>query len=250
MLLEDHQVWLFNLGINDSPKIVKLNATLDELVTRNTKALLQEYKDIFAWNYINFKRIPPCIVQHQIEFDITIPHVHQVRYQMNPNYVVVVKQDLDKLLNVGFIALMEEVNWLSPFIVVLKKNGKFRIYVDLWWLNAATKKYTYPLSFIEGVLDEVANHEVDDLFLDAFSNYHQIIVTFEDRYKTAFTIDWGAFIWVIMPFGLKNAPPTYQWIVNTIFKDYLGVFMKLFIDDFSMFNDLYTHLPKLWLCFN
>jgi hypothetical protein len=53
-----------------------------------------------------------------------------------------------------------------------------------------------------------------------------------------------------MPFGLKNVPPTYQWVVNTTFKDYHGVFMKLFLDDFSVFNYLNTHLTKLQLCFD
>jgi hypothetical protein len=131
MLFEDHQIRLFNLGTIDSPKIIKLKATLDELVTRNIEALLREYKDIFAWNYINFKGIPLHITQHQIELDITIPPIHQVRYQMNPNYVAIVKQDSNKLLSVCFITLVEEVNLLSPFIIVLKNNGKFKIYAVL-----------------------------------------------------------------------------------------------------------------------
>jgi hypothetical protein len=53
-----------------------------------------------------------------------------------------------------------------------------------------------------------------------------------------------------MPFGLKNVAPTYQQVVNTTFKDYLGVFMKLFLDDFNVFNDLDTHLLKLRQCFD
>jgi hypothetical protein len=72
----------------------------------------------------------------------------------------------------------------------------------------------------------------------------------KNRYKTIFIIDWGVFAWVVMPFGLKNVPPTYQWAMNTNFKDYLGVFMKLFLDDFNLFNNLDTHLPKLQLCFD
>jgi hypothetical protein len=52
-----------------------------------------------------------------------------------------------------------------------------------------------------------------------------------------------------MPFGLKNVPPTYQWTMSMAFCEYLGVFMKLFLNDFSVFNDLKTYLAKLWLCF-
>jgi hypothetical protein len=111
------------------------------------------------------------------------------------------------------------------------------------------KKHPYPLLFTKEVLDKVAGHEVYS-FLDGFFDYHQIMIAFKDRYKTTFIIDWGAFVWVVMPFGLKNVPPTYQHVVNTTFKDYFGIFRKLFLDDFSVFNNLDTHLPKLQLCFD
>jgi len=110
------------------------------------------------------------------------------------------------------------------------------------------KKDPYPLPFMEEVLDMVAWHEVY-LFLDGFSCYH-ITITLENRYKIAFITDLGTFIWIIMLFGLKNVPPTYQWIVNATFREYLGMFMKLFIDDFNVFSDLKTHLAKFWLCFD
>jgi len=90
--------------------------------------------------------------------------------------------------------------------------------VDFQRLNAATKKDPYPLLFIEKVLDEVVGHEVYS-FLNGFSSYHHIMIASKDRYKTAFIINYGAFVWVVMPFGLKNAPPTYQQMVNTTFKD-------------------------------
>ncbi len=65
---------------------------------------------------------------------------HQRRYKLNPNYVATVKHDIDKLLVVGFIQQVEEAIWLSPIMVVPKKNGKLRIYVDFKRLNKATKK--------------------------------------------------------------------------------------------------------------
>jgi len=163
---------------------------------------------------------------------------------MNPNYATVVERDLDKLLNVGFIALVEEPSWLSPIVVVPKK-----ICVDFRQLNATTKKDPYPSPFTKEVLDEVVGHEVY-LFFDGFFNYHQIMIALKNRYKTTFITNYGTFVWVVMPFGLKNAPPTYQRAVNITFKDCLGVFVKLFLDDFNMFSDLDTHLPKLQLCFD
>jgi hypothetical protein len=65
----------------------------------------------------------------------------------------------------------------------------------------------------------------------------------------AFIMDWGVFMWVVMPFGFKNAPPTYQRMVSKAFKDYLDEFMKLFLDDFMVFCDLDTQLSKLRKCF-
>jgi hypothetical protein len=66
----------------------------------------------------------------------------------------------------------------------------------------------------------------------------------KDQYKTAFITDWGAFIWVVMPFGVKNGPPTYQRVVTKALHEYIDVFMKTFLDDFIVFSDLSTHLEK------
>jgi hypothetical protein len=87
---------------------------------------------------------------------------------MNLNCVVVVKQDLDKLLVAWFIILVEEATWLSPIVVVPKNNKKLRIYMDFWKLNVAMKNDSYPLPFMEEVLNMVEGHEVYS-FLDGFS---------------------------------------------------------------------------------
>ncbi len=92
------------------------------------------------------------------------------------------------MLAIGFIKLVEEAIWLSPIVVMLKKNGKLRIYLDFKKLNATTKKDAYPLPFIDGVINIVTRHEVYT-FLDGLFGYHQISITLEDRYKIAFVID-------------------------------------------------------------
>ncbi len=104
---------------------------------------------------------------------------------MNLNYVTAVKHDIDKLLTVGFIQPIEEATWLSPIMVVPKKNGKLRICVDFKKLNKATKKDPYPWPFSNEILNTIARYE-NYLFLDGYSGYHQISIVPKDRYKTTF----------------------------------------------------------------
>ena len=90
---------------------------------------------------------------------------------MNPNYAAKVKEEIDKLLRVGFIRPVKQATWLSPIMVVPKKNGKMRVCVDYRKLNAATVTDTFSLPFTDGVLDAEAGHEVYS-FLDRFSGYN------------------------------------------------------------------------------
>jgi hypothetical protein len=85
------------------------------------------------------KGIPLDIVQHQIELDTSIPHAHQAKYQLNLNYAAIIKHDIDKLLVASFIKHVEEATWLSPIVVVAKKNGKLRICVDFKKFNVLIK---------------------------------------------------------------------------------------------------------------
>ena len=192
--------------------------------------------------------IPKHIATHRIELDTAISPCHQARYYINPNYTKAVKEDLEKLLKAGFIEPTDQATWLSPIVVVPKKNGKLPICVDFRRLTAATKKDLYSLPFTDKVLDMVIGYAAYS-FIDYFSGYHQVHIHPDGRYKTAFITEWGAYVWVVMPFGLKNAPSTYERIVNQIFKDYLNDFMKLFLDDFSVYSDVAIHLPKLRLVF-
>ncbi len=111
---------------------MKLNVDLDPFVADVAKQLLKEYKDVFAWTYKDLKGIPPHLVQHRIKLNTNIFASHQAWYWMNLNYTTIMKQDLDKLLATRFIALVEEATWLSPIVVIPKKNGKFWICVDFW----------------------------------------------------------------------------------------------------------------------
>jgi len=106
---------------------------------------------------------------------------------LKPNYAITIKRDINKLLTTRFIQLIKEATWLSPIVVVLKKNGKLRICVD-FKLNKVTKKDPYPLPFSNEVLNIIARYEAYS-FLDGYSGYHQISMAPKNRYKTTFVID-------------------------------------------------------------
>ncbi len=84
---------------------------------------------------------------------------HQARYRLNLNYVIVVKQDINKLLATRFIQFVEEATWLSPIVIVLKKNGKLKICIDFKKLNVTTKKDPYLIPFIDEMINIVVGYE-------------------------------------------------------------------------------------------
>jgi len=94
------------------------------------KKALMEYKDVFAWSYKELKGIPREACEHKIELMVNVQPPKQKQYRMNPNYALKVRKYLDKLLDVGFIYLILTIQWLSPIVIVPKKNGKLRICVD------------------------------------------------------------------------------------------------------------------------
>ncbi len=127
---------------------------------------------------------------------------------MSLNCVATVKQNINKLLKAGFIQPIEEATWLSSIVVVPKKNVKLRICVDFRKLNKVIQKYRYPLPFSDEVLNITTWYETYS-FLNGYSKYHQIFIALEDTYKITFVIDWGVFVLMVMPFGVKNGPPTF-----------------------------------------
>ena len=114
------------------------------------------------------------------------------------------------------------------------------------------------VSAAEVVVVVVAEEEVDaglvsvvgDGILDGFSGYNQIKVASEDQYKTAFITEWGAFVYTVMSFGLKNGPPSFNFVAHKVFEPYLQDFMRVFVDDFSIFGTKDQHLMHLKLCFD
>ena len=148
----------------------------------------------------------------------------------------VVKKEVLKWLNAGFIYAISDSSWVSPVQVVPKKGGmtviknekneliptrtvtSWRICIDYRKLNKATRKDHFPLPFINQMLDRLAGHQYY-CFLDGYSGYNQIAIALEDQEKTTFTCPYGTFAFRRMSFGLCNAPATFQRCMMAIFMD-------------------------------
>ena len=168
----------------------------------------------------------------------------------------VVKKEVLKLLDVGVIYPIADSKWVSPTQVVPKKFGVtvvanehneliptrvtsgWRVCINYRKLNAGTKKDHFPLSFVDQMLERVAGHEFY-YFLDGYSGYNQIEIALEDQEKTLFTFLFGTFAFRKMPFGLCNAPGTFQRCMMGIFSDMIEHILEIFMDDFSVFGDSY-----------
>jgi hypothetical protein len=237
-----------NLGTDNDPKNIKIYSGLDSKLLKEWLQFFKDTKDVFAWTYKDLKGVPPEICQHQIVLESNAKPVRQRQYRMNPKYSLMVKEEIDKLLECGFIYLVPYSEWVSPIIVVPKKNEKLRICVNFRKLNFVTQKDYFPLPFTDAILDGVAGHECYS-FLDGFSGYNQVQIALVCRAFTTFTIDWGTYAYNVMPFGLCNAPATFQRVMTTAFQKYLRKFIEIFLDDFCVFSTHQQHAECLRKCF-
>jgi hypothetical protein len=113
------------------------------------------------------------------------------------------------LLAAGFIMEMFYLDWLANPVLVLKKNNTWRMCIDSISLNKAFPKDPFALPYIYQVIDSTADCDLLS-FLGAYSGYHQILLYEPDQIKISFITPYGAYCYVTMPFGLKNAGVTYQ----------------------------------------
>ena len=118
------------------------------------------------------------------------------------------KEELQKQLDVGLIYPILDSEWVSPLVLVPKKNGKWRICVDYREVNKYIKKEHFPVPFIDQVLDGLVGKKFF-FFLDVFSGYNQIQINTKDEDNNTFTCLWGTFSYRVIPFGLCNALATF-----------------------------------------
>jgi len=143
--------------------------------------------------------------------------VKQKLRKMHPHIALLVKEELKKLLDVGFIRAID-------LVPMSKLDGQVRLCNDFRDLNKACRKDDFLLPNIDIIVDLTTRHTMLSL-MDGFSGYNQIRIGLKDYHKTTFTCPWGTFCWNVIPFGLKNVGATYQRAMTTIFHDMMHITM-------------------------
>nr|GEU60414.1 reverse transcriptase domain-containing protein [Tanacetum cinerariifolium] len=210
--------------------------------------------------------IDPRFCTHKILMEDDYKPAVQSQRRVNPKIHDVIKREVIKLLDAGMIYPISDSSWVSPIHCVPKKGGitmvanenneliptrlvtGWRVCIDYRKLNDATRKDHFLLPFMDQMLERLAGNEFY-CFLDGFSGYFQIPIDPQDQEETTFTCPYGTFAYRRMPFGLRNAPGTFQRCMMSIFHDMIEKTVEVFMDDFSVFGDTFssclTNLDKM-----
>nr|KYP44182.1 Retrovirus-related Pol polyprotein from transposon 297 family [Cajanus cajan] len=155
-------------------------------------------------------------------------------YRMAPAKLVELKGQLEDLLKKQLVRSSVS-SWGAPVLLVRKKDGGSRLCVDYRQLNKLTIKNKYPLPRIDDLMDQLRGASVFSK-IDLRSGYHQIRVKEGDILKTAFRTRYGHYEYVVMPFGVTNAPAVFMDYMNKIFRPFLDKFVVVFIDDILIYS--------------
>jgi hypothetical protein len=213
---------------------VKIGIQLNSLKEAKLEDIpvVNEFMDVFP------QELPGMPPDREIEFTIdlkpgTAP-ISQAPYKMGPKELKELKEQLDELESKGFI--QESISpWGSPVIFVDKRDGGRRMCGDFRNLNNVTIKNKYPLLRIQDLFDQV--HGAGVFYkIDLRSGYHQIKIKPEDVPKTAFVSRYGHHEYLVVLFGLTNAPAIFMNLMNKIFMPFLDNFVIVFIDDILIYS--------------
>jgi len=192
-----------------------------------------EFLDVFP------EDLPGLPPNREVEFAIelipgTAP-IFRRPYQMPPNELAELKTQLKELLDKGFIQLSSS-EWGCPALFVKKKDQSLRMCVDYHPLNAVTIKNKYPLPWIDILFDQLSKAKVFSN-IDLRSRYHQIKIRLQDIPKTSFSTRYGLYEYLVMSFGLTNAPTYFMYLMISVFMPELDKLVVVFIDDILVYSE-------------
>eukprot|EP00253_Pinus_taeda_P013617 PITA_13617 len=217
------QIYAVQVGYADSK---------DKTAILNNIPVIQEFTDVFP------EEIPGLPPKRNIDFTIELvpgaAPVSRAPYRMSVPELTELKMQPQELLDKNYIRPSVSP-WGAPVLFVKKKDGTFRMCIDYRQLNKLTIKNKYPLPRIDELFDQVKGATVFSK-IDLRSGYHQIRIKEEDIAKTAFRTRYGHYEFVVLPFGLTNAPATFMCLMNNIFHQYLDRFVLIFIDDILVYS--------------
>jgi len=223
-------------------KEIKVYQELDEERKEKLMKLIEEYEDVCM--YDNKKLKTTNVVKHGIDLKKGAKLVSQKAYRESEENRKIIKGEIEKMLKDGIIR-ESKGSYPSPVVIVGKKDGTKRFCVDYRKLNQETKTDAYPLPRMDDLLEKFRTAKWFTA-IDLASGYWQIEMEEEDKELTAFICSQGLYEFNIMPFGLKNAPPTFQRAMNKIFREYIDDFMNVYIDDIVIYSKSFEeHLEHI-----
>uniref|UniRef100_A0A8C6TU90 Gypsy retrotransposon integrase-like protein 1 n=1 Tax=Neogobius melanostomus TaxID=47308 RepID=A0A8C6TU90_9GOBI len=227
-------------SMQDRIEAVDLSA-LNQQEQCSVGALLQKYSDVFSQHDGDLG----CtnLIAHDIPLVDNVP-VKQRYRRIPPSEYEAAKAHIRQLLESQVIRESSSP-FASPIVLVKKKDGSLRLCVDYRLLNSKTRKDAFPLPRIEESLDALSGAQWFST-LDLAAGYNQVPVTESDKAKTAFCTLFGLFEWNRMPFGLCNAPSTFQRLMERIFGDQNCQSLLLYLDDVVIFSStVEEHITRL-----
>lgn len=219
---------------------------LPDDISPQIRKLVHKFKEIFPNTLPKGK--PSHDFSHKIELiEGAQPHC-RYPYRLSLPETDELRNQLSVLLEEGRVRTSHSP-WGAPVLFARKKDGGLRMCVDYRALNKLTIKNKYPLPRTDDCLDKLANASLFTS-LDLASGFWQIPVAEEDISKTAFVTPMGQFEWKVMPFGLCNAPSTFQSVMDRVLHEYIGKFVVVYMDDICIFSSSEEeHLYHLDLVF-
>uniref|UniRef100_A0A8C2AXX8 Gypsy retrotransposon integrase-like protein 1 n=2 Tax=Cyprinus carpio TaxID=7962 RepID=A0A8C2AXX8_CYPCA len=203
--------------------------------------LLMKHADVFAVHDEDLGYTDR--VKHEIHLTDDSP-ISQPYRRIPPTQFEEVKEHISGLLRKGVIQESSS-SFASPIVLVRKADGSLRLCVDYRRLNSKTKRDAFPLPRIDESLDALGGAQVFST-IDLASGYHQVAVHEKDRPKTAFTTPFGLYEFRRMPFGLCNAPATFQRLMQAIMSDLVFQIVLIYLDDLLVYSSTFhEHLVRL-----